>query len=517
MFLSRNVNKWESLIHNGVLFPDPYKPHNIPIIYNGKKVVLDNKLAEEYATLYAKYTDTEYIQNKTFNKNFWKDWKKILGKDHIIKELDRCDFSKIYEHIIELKSKKKELTDKEKEKKKELENMYKLAYVDHTEQLVGNFRIEPPGIYIGRGCNPQLGRIKRRIYPEDITLNLGKEAPIPKLPHFYSQRKWGKIIHDRTLIWLASWKDEIQNKTKYVWLSAGSDIQSHNDIEKFELARKLKKKIKSIRKKNEKILNSKDLKKKQIGTALYFIDNLALRVGNEKSADIADTVGVTNLRIEHIQLLENNTIKLNFLGKDSIKYVNKVQVLPIIYSNLEEFIKSKDKKDQLFNLISSIDINKYLQSLMKNLTAKVFRTYNASNNFQKEINNIFIKYEKNKNINLKDEYNKANTKIAALCNHQKKVSKNYNKQIENIDKKIKELKKTNKKNKDEKMKILKTKKKMKMEQKNLSLGTSKANYIDPRIRVAFVKKFDLNINIFFTKTELTKFKWALETDKDFNF
>ena len=49
MFLSRNVNKWDSFIHNGVLFPDPYKPHNIPIIYNGKKVVLDkwNELISE--------------------------------------------------------------------------------------------------------------------------------------------------------------------------------------------------------------------------------------------------------------------------------------------------------------------------------------------------------------------------------------------------------------------------------------------------------------------------------------
>ena len=89
------------------------------------------------------------------------------------------------------------------------------------------------------------------------------------------------------------------------------------------------------------MLNSKNIKEKQIGTVMYFIDNLALRVGNEKSADIADTVGVTNLRIEHIQLLENNTIKLNFLGKDSIKYVNKVQVLPIIYSNLEYSFQPK--------------------------------------------------------------------------------------------------------------------------------------------------------------------------------
>ena len=30
--------KWTSLVHNGVLFPEPYKMHNIPVIYDGKKI-----------------------------------------------------------------------------------------------------------------------------------------------------------------------------------------------------------------------------------------------------------------------------------------------------------------------------------------------------------------------------------------------------------------------------------------------------------------------------------------------
>ena len=30
--------------------------------------------------MYAKYIDTEYIENRTFNKNFWNDWKKNLEK-----------------------------------------------------------------------------------------------------------------------------------------------------------------------------------------------------------------------------------------------------------------------------------------------------------------------------------------------------------------------------------------------------------------------------------------------------
>jgi len=36
------------------------------------------------------------------------------------------------------------------------------------------------------------------------------------------------------------------------------------------------------------------------------IDRLALRVGNEKSEDEADTVGCCSLRVEHVKLEENN-------------------------------------------------------------------------------------------------------------------------------------------------------------------------------------------------------------------
>ena len=41
---------------------------------------------------------------------------------------------------------------------------------------VGNFRVEPPGLFRGRGEHPKMGRIKRRIYPRDITINIGEPA-----------------------------------------------------------------------------------------------------------------------------------------------------------------------------------------------------------------------------------------------------------------------------------------------------------------------------------------------------
>ena len=247
--------------------------------------------------------NTDYIKKSQFKKNFWKDYKKIL-KNEEIKTLDDCNF-KYFIKFIE---------NKPKIEKNE-EEMYKIAYIDGKPTTVGNFRIEPPGIFLGRGNHPKLGKIKFRIYPEDVTLNLDKLSPIPKT---LEGHKWGEIIHDRTVEWLASWKDNISGKNKYIWLGNDSELKMKSDIEKFDLARKLKKKINTIRKENNNNLLSSNETIKQLATSLYLIDTLALRVGNEKSEDESDTVGVTSLRVEHVTLLDNNKIKLDFLGKDSL-------------------------------------------------------------------------------------------------------------------------------------------------------------------------------------------------------
>ena len=220
-------------------------------------------------------------------------------------------------------------------------------------------------------------------------------------------------------------KDNITGKNKYVFPGEKSDFKSQSDIAKFELAKLLKNKITNILKVNSDNLKSNDIIIKQLSTALYFIDKLALRVGNEKNEDQADTVGVSSLRIEHINLIDNIKfiIKLDFLSKDSIRYTNKFQVSELIYSNLKLFMKDKKPKEQLFDKIKPDDINKYLQQFMPGLTSKVFRTYNASSLFQSELNNISNNIDKNKDkINLLlDEFNKANAKVALLCNHQKKI------------------------------------------------------------------------------------------------
>jgi DNA topoisomerase-1 len=93
-----------------------------------------------------------------------------------------------------------------------------------------------------------------------------------------------------------------------------------NDKRKYEKARKLKQCINEIRQDYSLKLKSDIAKQRQLGTATYLIDKLALRVGNEKDEDEADTVGCCSLRIEHIKIKEDDTVCFDFLGKDSMRY-----------------------------------------------------------------------------------------------------------------------------------------------------------------------------------------------------
>lgn len=524
--------QWSIFRHNGPMFPDEYIPHNIPLIIKGEKIKMD-PILEEKITAYTKYIGTTYLDNPRFNKNFFNEIKNDF-KDLNFQDFLLFDFSLIKKHLDQQRNIKLSITKEQKQINKDtqnnLEKPYSLVQIDGAAQKIGNFKIEPPGIFLGRGSHPKIGKWKKRILPEDITINLDKDAPVPK-PHLYPTKKWKKIVHQREAIWLATWKDNITGKNKYVFPSVEGTFKSESDKEKFDLARTLKKKINSIRNKFMQDLKSTDIDIKQYSTALYFIDQLALRVGGKKNKKHqADTVGVSSLRVEHITLEDNFTIKLDFLGKDSIRFCKNIKVDETVYNNLKEFIIGKDKKNDIFDKINSSSLNNYLKTFMKNLSAKVWRTFKASTTFQKELNKITqeeIKhFNENEKINyLLSKFNYANTQVALLCNHQKGVSKNFDEQILKIKNNIKLLKNKKKKSKSKdkqkiysnKISLLKSKLETKIKMKNVSLGTSKTNYIDPRIIIAFSKKFDIPIHKLFTKTLLARFEWATYVDKDFNF
>jgi DNA topoisomerase-1 len=75
---------------------------------------------------------------------------------------------------------------------------------------------------------------------------------------------------------------------------------------------------------------------------------------------------------------------------------------------------------------------------MEGLTAKVFRTYNASITLEKELEKCDI----DDSMTVDEKmlvYNRANREVAILCNHQRTVSKSHETQMGKIDDKIKEL------------------------------------------------------------------------------
>ena len=71
----------------------------------------------------------------------------------------------------------------------------------------------------------------------------------------------------------------------------------------------------------------------------------------------------------------------------------------------------------------------------------------------------------------------------------------------------------------ERIKTMKNKKSLQTESKNLSSGTSKLNYIDPRITIAFLKANGIidGIDKFFSKTQQRAFEWAFEVDDTYKF
>lgn len=175
-------------------------------------------------------------------------------------------------------------------------------------------------------------------------------------------------------------------------MSAESKLKRLNDKEKYERARRLKALINDVREKYEQYMKSSDDLKNQIGVAIYLIDHLALRVGNEKGEDEADTVGCCSLRVEHISLEEGeNKVTFDFLGKDSMRYLNTVDVTPLVYKLMQRFMTNrltgapKDPRDDLFDKINAGILNEHLKDHMNDLSAKVFRTYNASITLQDQL------------------------------------------------------------------------------------------------------------------------------------
>lgn len=244
--------KWTTLEHNGVVFPPPYEPlpANVKMLYDGVPITLHPD-AEEVAGFFGSMLNsTHNVENPTFQKNFFNDFTEIIkktggakdpsGNKVAIKQFAKCDFKPIFEYYEMKREEKKALPAAEKKalkaEKDAAEAPYMYCMWDGRKQKVGNFRVEPPALFRGRGEHPKTGKVKTRVQPEQITINIGKEATVPPPPEGH---RWKEVKHDQEGTWLAMWQENINGNYKYVMLAANSDIKGQSDYKKFEKAREL--------------------------------------------------------------------------------------------------------------------------------------------------------------------------------------------------------------------------------------------------------------------------------------
>lgn len=397
---------------------------------------------EEIAGFYAKMLEHDFTTKDVFNNNFFHDWRKAMTSKERekITKLKHCNFRKMNAYFTTISEQNKQRTKEEKAaikaENEALINEYGFCTIDGHKEKIGNFRIEPPGLFRGRGEHPKMGMVKRRVQPEDILINCSKNSAIPVAPPGH---RWKEVRHDNSVTWLASWTENVQGQVKYIMLNPSSKLKGEKDWQKYETARRLHKHIDKIRNTYRDEWKSKEMRIRQRAVALYFIDKLALRAGNEKDEDQADTVGCCSLRVEHIELHKElngkeNVVVFDFLGKDSIRYYNEVEVEKRVFKNLELFKENKKDGDDLFDRLNTVVMNEHLRDLMDGLTAKVFRTYNASWTLQCQLNEMT-----NEDMTLPEKmlaYNRANRAVAILCNHQRAVPKSHEKSMENLKEKI---------------------------------------------------------------------------------
>ena len=505
--------RWKTLEHNGVLFPPAFETKGISIKIHGQQVNL-NLLQEEMAYQWAKKKDTPYVQDATFQKNFTGEFVRALGSKYRGTKYADIDFADAYALVDRekearermTKEERRELAKRRKEVREGLKAKYGKAILDGKEVEVGNYMVEPPGIFIGRGNHPFRGKWKKAITYKDVTLNLGRKAKRPP-------GEWGKIVCNQDAIWIACWTDKLAKKSKYIWLADNVGLRQDQDRAKYDKAVVLSSKIDVVRKKMVADMKRKEVR--DVATVCYLIYRTAMRVGDEKGSDEADTVGATTLRAEHVRVGDAE-IEFDFLGKDSVRWKKTLKINEDdvqFRDNLRSLAEGKKDAEEIFGKITSATVNKYLSNIVKGVSAKVFRTYMGSsvvNDYLASHTNV-----RNKSPNAKIYHAKlANLKAAQMLNHKRTIPKTFAKSLEKKREMLAKAKarptKTpkQKERKRERVERLKMKLDLAQQTSDYNLGTSLRNYVDPRVVKAWMDEVGVSWEKIYTAALQRKFLWV---------
>jgi len=554
-------DKWNTIEWMGTLiFPKEYESQK----YNTKGIGPFEKDLEEMLYHFASKLDTEYMGNPLFTKNFYNSIKSFLPVAYSKKEFpkDFMPYLDLIKKDIETKKLTKvSLSAKEnKAKKAELDKMKAdngFVMHDGVKQPLGTYCIEPPGILITRGTDKRIGSWKARTYPEDVIINATKgKAPVAPEGH-----KWKAVVENKKALWCATYFVKIKgfdDLPKKILFGATSTLTKGNEQIKYEKARKLILKWEDIQKHIFDSFRSKDKKFQLTAMVVYLVQLTGCRIGNDKDLEVvADTVGVSTLRKEHISL-KGNMLTLEFFGKDSVMYKNTIEVCSQASTILKELLDSKKDSDEVFAEVSSVDATAFLRVIVKDASIKTFRTAYGTKLLCEELQKLDFS-EPTLTITQKlHMYDLCTLEVAKKLNHKKTPPKNFDEKTETLNSRL-EMEKENAKELEKKLSsdmkdLLKqitiaketfsgvqlkkslekfaekkeklslrlasvktsleqkeTKLKFRADTKEIAIGTSRSSYSSPRIAYSWCKDTGVPIEMIYSKTAIGKMDWASDT------
>lgn len=554
----------KSLVHNGVLFQEPFISKGFSEI-NGIKISL---LAEEMLWKYSPYAFNKYSKNELFIKNVWIDLKQQLPSE--LQKLNfPKDFMKVltkmqltandlkFEKSVHNKEHKKEI-EKEKSERKE---KYGYCYKNGEKTEISNPCVEGSRWFISRGelCGRWISSVK----PEDVEINASEDIPC-----IINGHNWKKVELRQT-DYIATYKINIgfgmAFVDKFVWLSANSKDKQDDNEHKFEKAKKLCLKIDEIEQTVLNDISSENKLKRENALITYVVLTYGIRIGNEHGEDnIRDknVRGASTLCVENISLIEPNSIHLEFTGKDSVPYSETLKVNKKVYSEFKKQIKGKKPTDKLYDYATSQSVNNYLKSIYDGeISIKLFRTAKSCLTLVKEMQNrkwknltdkefknnlmecclqtsLLLNHHKTVTEEQKEKLNESSVnKINNAINSFAKTKESLNKKISKLDeqkfnfqmclegklleKKIDEIEQLKKLLKDKiklaekKLKDVKNEVNFKKSSMDININTAISNYSTPRLTMSLCKYADKEPSLVYSKSQLKKFEWALGTDKNY--
>lgn len=210
------ATKWNTLEYpNGPYIPALHPPDNygtaVLIDRNTDDVYSLTPAEQEVAELFAaKLLDEESLlaisEDQVYLDNFWATFQ--YPSDLTFEEVDWSD---VIEHVEARQWHPQQQEDNEMKRIRQRRQKHGKIIVNGKEQMLNVYSVPPVSIHYGSARDPNRGKVKRGILPEDIVLNLSLDKDPPH-PEYH----WKGLVERKDELWVVQWRDPITGELNHI-------------------------------------------------------------------------------------------------------------------------------------------------------------------------------------------------------------------------------------------------------------------------------------------------------------